>query len=391
MTSSTPSLEQYDFDAVIDRRSTDSSKWNRLDPDVLPMFVADIDFRAPEPILRALHERVDHGLFGYPRVVPELLETIQAHLRDRYSWSVETEAITPLPGVIPGYNLAVKALTEAGDGVLVQGPAYPPIYNAPAHHGLIRQDAEMHDGGEGYRIDWDVFEAAAARSKVFLHCNPHNPTGRVFDRSELERMAEICLRHEVAIVADEIHCDVVYGGRRHIPIASLDPEVERRTVTLMAPSKTFGLPGLKASFGVIPNEELRERFEGSRAGLVPSVNILGQTAMAAAYRECGSWRDAFCSYLEGNIALLTEFIDSSMPGVRYSPPEGTYLAWLDCREAALPGDDPRTFFLENARVGLSDGLDFGTAGRGFARICFASPRSILREALERMSEALADR
>ncbi len=362
-----------------------------MEPDVLPMFVADIDFRAPDAILTALHERVEHGLFGYPRVRPELLDVIQSHLRDRYAWSVDGEAITPLPGVIPGYNLAVKALTRPGDGVLVQVPAYPPIFNSPAHHNLVRRDADLRDGGEGYRIDWDSFAAAAARSKVFLHCNPHNPTGRVFDRSELERMAEICLRNDVAIVADEIHCDVVFGGRRHIPIASLDPEVERRTVTLMAPSKTFGLPGLKASFSVIPNQELRERVEGARAGLVPSVNILGQTAMAVAYRECGPWRDALCSYLEGNIDLLAGYVADRMPGVRLNRPEGTYLGWLDCREATLPDDDPRTFFLEKARVGLSNGPDFGPVGRGFTRICFASPRSILREALERMSRALNER
>lgn len=382
---------KFDFDTIIDRRDTDSAKWNRLDADILPMFVADIDFRAPEPVIQALQDRVSHGMFGYPQVSAELIQVLRAYLNDSYSWEVDETAILPLPGVIAGYNLAVKALTEPGEGLLVQGPAYPPIYTCNKHHGLERRDAILVDDGAKFQIDWDSFETAAAQSKVFVLCNPHNPTGRVFDRTELEHMAEICLRHGVTIVSDEIHCDIVFGGRAHIPIASLDPEVERNTITLMAPSKTFGLPGLKSAFAVIPDEALRKKLEAARGGLVPTVNLLGQVAMIAAYRDCGEWLTAMLEYLEGNVQLLAEFVDDRMPGVELRPPEGTYLAWLDCREADLPDNDAKTFFTEQAKVGLSNGLDFGPLGSGFTRICFASPRSLFQEALERMSSALAAR
>jgi cysteine-S-conjugate beta-lyase len=382
----------YDFDRFVDRRQTDSSKWRKYGPDVTPLWVADMDFRSPDPVVRALRERVDHGVFGYlwPDHL-ELPELVSERLQKRYGWRVGPEAVVPLPGVIPGFNVACRALTEPGDGLLLQTPVYPPILRAPGNHGLTRDEAELTRGPEGrYVIDFDRFEAAITpRTRVFLLCSPHNPVGRVWERPELECMAEICGRHGVAIVADEIHCEVALSGRQHVPIASLDTEVADRTITFMAPSKTFNLPGLKCSVAIIPNARLRERFTAARGDFVQNVNVLGYAAAVAAYRDGQGWLDALLRYLEGNRDFLVAYVRAHLPGISLAPPEATYLAWLDCREAGPANGDPFTFFLERARVALSDGATFGRAGQGFARLNFACPRSGLTEALERMRAALA--
>jgi cystathionine beta-lyase len=380
----------YDFDRVIDRRNTESAKWHKYPADVLPLWVADMDFPSPEPVIRALAERVAHGFFGYGVEQPEFYEVITDRLQKRYGWRVSPEAIVHLPGVIPGLNLACRVAAVPGDALLVQTPVYPPILRAPDNCGLTRLEAEMPRQADGrYVIDFDVFRSAIQdRTRVFILCNPHNPVGRAFDRAELRRMAEICLEHKLLICADEIHCELVYPGQQHLPIASLAPEIERNTVTLMAPSKTFNLPGLKSAIAIIPDARLRERFVAAQLDLVKAVNILGYTATLAAYRDGQPWLDELLRYLEGNRDLVAGYVASQLPGVRMYPPEATYLAWLDCRGAGLPGDDPHTFFLERARVALNDGATFGRPGRGFARLNFACPRSMLTEGLDRMRRAL---
>jgi cystathionine beta-lyase len=241
-------------------------------------------------------------------------------------------------------------------------------------------------------VDWESFEKAIhPRTRFFLLCNPHNPVGRAFRRDELTRMAEICLRHDLAICADEVHCDLVFAGHRHTPIASLAPEIADRTITLTAPSKSFNLPGLKCAHAIIPNAALREKFVAARADLVQTVNVLGYTAALAAYRDGRPWLDGLLRYLASNRDLVVESVRKHLPGVAVAPPEATYLAWLDCREAGLPNDDPYTFFLDKARVALSDGAAFGAGGEGFVRLNFACPRATLGEALGRMREALATR
>ncbi|HJP41674.1 MAG TPA: MalY/PatB family protein [Dehalococcoidia bacterium] len=381
----------YEFDGEFKRRGSDSAKWGRFSDEILPMFVADMDFKAPEPILKALHTRVDHGFFGYNRPPADFIEVVTARLKNLYGWEVAAEALMPVPGVIPGFNLAVKALAESGDGILVHVPTYPPIYHCPVGHDMVRCDSLLVDGPDGFRVDWDAMEEAASNSRIFLLCNPHNPTGRVFTREELERMAEICLRNDLLIISDEIHCDIVFSGSTHIPIATLGPEVEERTVTLIAPSKTFGLPGLKAAVAIVTNEETRDKMNHSRAGMVSGVNLLGFTALVAAYRDCQDWVDEMNVYLEANRDFLEEYVATNMPGVRMHSPEGTYLTWLDCGDASLPDDDAREFFRANAQVGVSGGLDFGPAGRGFTRLCFATTRAALTRALDRMADALRSR
>ncbi len=382
----------YDFDRVIDRRSTNSNKWRKYPPDVLPLWVADMDFASPEPVVRALRERVEHGVYGYGFEGPEFAEVFVDRLQKRYGWKVSPEAVVLIPGVIPGFNVACRALTRPGDGLLMQLPVYPPILRAPGNHELTRDEALLGRDRDGrYAADLDAFRAAIhGRTRAFLLCNPHNPVGRVFTRDELAGMAQICLERDLPIIADEIHCDLLYSGQRHIPMASLGSEIERRTITLMAPSKTFNLAGLKVSVAVIPDVSLRERFTAARGDFVQAqVNIMGYTAAFAAYRDGDAWLGELLRYLEANRDFLADYVRRHLPGISMTPPEGTYLAWLDCRSAGPAAADPFTFFLERAKVALNDGALFGRGGQGFVRLNFGSPRALLTEGLERMRRALA--
>jgi cystathionine beta-lyase len=382
----------YDFDRVIDRRSTNSNKWRKYPPDVLPLWVADMDFASPEPVVRALRERAEHGVYGYGFEGPEFAQVFVDRLQKRYGWTVSPEAVVMIPGVIPGFNVACRALTVPGDGLLMQLPVYPPILRAPGNHDLTRDEALLGRERDGrYVADLDAFRAAIhGRTRAVLLCNPHNPVGRVFTPDELEGMARICLERDLAIIADEIHCDLLYGAHRHIPMASLGPEVARRTITLMAPSKTFNLAGLKVSVAVIPDAALRERFLAARGDYVQAqVNIMGYAAALAAYRDGDAWLAELLRYLEANRDFLADYVRRHLPGVTMTPPEGTYLAWLDCRGAGPAAADPFTFFLERAKVALNDGALFGRGGQGFVRLNFGSPRALLTEGLERMRRALA--
>jgi cystathionine beta-lyase len=297
-----------------------------------------------------------------------------------------------VPGVVVGFTLACHAFGGPGDAVLVQPPVYMPFLSAPAQAGRQRQDAPLALRADGsYEIDWEGFEAAITeRTKLFLLCNPHNPAGRVWRRDELARMAEICLRHGVAICSDEIHCDLVFSPHAHVPMASLAPEVARATITLMAPSKTFNIAGLTASFAIIQDPALRRAYLGARQGLVAWVNLLGMVAAEAAYRHGQPWLDDLLVTLDGNRRLLADTLARDLPGLRMALPEATYLAWLDCRGAGIPGN-PGKFFLEKARVALNDGEAFGPGGEGFVRLNFGCTRDVLAEALARMAGALGER
>jgi cystathionine beta-lyase len=386
-------MPNFDFDRVVDRTASDSNKWRKYPSGILPLWVADMDFPSPPPVIAALLHRVEHGFFGYLTEHHELPQIVADRLAKRYGWRVDPAAVLAVPGVISGFNVAARALTVAGDGMLVQTPVYPPILRSHGNHGLTREEHALTRGGDGrYAVDRETFAASiGARTRLFLLCNPHNPVGRAFTRDELEGMAAACLRRDLHIVADEIHGDLVLDGRAHIPIASLAPEVEARTITLIAPSKTFNLPGLKCAIAVIPNAALRERFVAAGADIVPKINVLGYTAAVAAYREGEAWLEAVVRYLEGNRDFLLREIPKQLPGVTMTPTEATYLAWLDCREAGIAGGDPYTFFLNEARVALNDGRAFGAGGDGFVRLNFACPRALLEEGLSRMRAALSRR
>ncbi len=378
----------YDFDTLIERRGTTSIKWGWCDEDVLPMWVADMDFRSPPAVLEALRDALDHGIFGYAAAPAGLREVLVARMATLYQWAIEPDWLVFIPGVVPAFNLACRALARPGDGVLIQTPVYGPIYHVSERCGLERHVAPLYSESESYHIDFDAFRAAIRpNTRLFLLCNPHNPTGRVFTREELLRMADLCLERDLLIISDEIHCDIIYPGHQHLPIAALDPRIAQRSITLMAPSKTFNIAGLYASVAIIPNPELRRRYQALRQDLVPAVNMLGYIAMLAAYRDGEDWRRALLRYLEANRDAAIAYIRARWPQVRLFPPEGTFLLWMDWRALNLPVS-PYDFFLERARVMLNRGEDFGPEGAGFTRLNFGCPRARLEEALSRMDGAL---
>ena len=388
----------YNFDQLLPRRKSESAKWRIYPEDVLPLWVADMDFMSPEPVQRALQAAVDHGVFGYPRglhgagtELPEYADVIIERMHDRYAWHIERQEVLFLPGIVVGLNVMGNMFRLQGGSMVVQPPVYTPILTAPDTATLTRREAPLVRQLDGmYAIDWELFAAAfQADTRAFILCNPHNPVGRVFRRDELERMAEVCLKQDVVICSDEIHSDLIYRGQQHIPIAALDPEIAQHTITFIAPSKTFNVPGLQASIAIVQNMELRERFQAARQNLVSGINALGLVAMRAAYSEGQEWLDQLLTYLEGNRDFLYDFVRNELPDFNMAKPEGTYLAWIDCRGANL--EKPYEFFLNNARVALSDGAIFGAGGQGFVRLNFGCPRATLEEALQRMKQALNTR
>jgi cystathionine beta-lyase len=377
--------QPFDFDTPIDRRATASLKWDRYgERDILPLWIADMDFRSPPAVIAALHERVEHGVYGYTHAPPALLDTIVARLGVRYGWTIEPDWIVWLPGLVSGLNVTCRAIGEDGDDVLTLTPIYPPFLEAPAQQRRRLATVALRQDRQRWTIDFERLEAAVTpRTRLLMLCNPHNPVGRVYTREELTRLAAFADRHNLTICSDEIHCDLVLDtDKSHTPIATLDHAIAARTITLMAPSKTFNLPGLGCGFAVIANEALRRCFKQAMAGIVPYVNAFGYTAALAAYRNGGDWHETLLSYLRGNRKFLAEAI-SALPGLAMAHVEATYLAWIDAR--ALDLDNPARFF-ERAGIGLSDGTDF--AAPGFVRLNFATSRSQLEAAVERLRTAL---
>ncbi len=383
-----------DFESVVDRRGTDSLKWSRYDDDVLPLWVADMDFRSPEPVLQALRDRVEQGVFGYGTELEQLKEAVCQRLAQLQRWQVTPEMVLFLPGLVCGLNVVCRAVGGEGDGVMVNTPVYPPFLSAPANQGCELQAVELtpslRRGRLEYPLDPEELDRRVTPStRLFILCNPHNPTGRVYRSSELTALADFCLRNDLVLCSDEIHCDLVTGDTPHISIAALVPELADRTITLLAPSKTYNIPGLGCSFAVIPNPDLRARFKQAARGIVPEVNLLGMAAGLAAYTECDEWLSWLLEYLQGNRDFLLGYADRTWPSIRMTYPEATYLAWLDCRHLELE-ESPSRFFLDRARVALNDGHFFGSGGEGFVRLNFGCPRSTLEEAVERMTSALRE-
>jgi len=377
------------FDQLYNRRATESIKWNLFPANVLPMWVADMDFPVPPAVTRALKTRVEHPIYGYAKTELNLVEAIQVHLNRLYGCRVESEQIVFMPGVVIAFNLAAQALAQPGGSLVFMTPVYMPFFEVAKNAGLTQVTVDLLQDENGrFSVDWERFETAIAqRPSLFLLCNPHNPVGRVFTRPELELMAEICLRYDVPICSDEIHSDLIYSGHHHTPIASLSPEIAANSITLMAPSKTFNLPGLGCSYAIIPNPDLRAAFKKARRGLVHGANLMGMVAARAAYAEGQEWLAELLIYLEGNRDTLVDFIKTQLPRARMTVPEGTYLAWIDLSAYNLE-PTPCEYLVKHARVGLNDGKEFGKVGIGYVRLNFACPRSVLLEGLERIRKAL---
>lgn len=388
------------FDLVVDRRGTNSLKWTRYGRDVLPMWVADMDFAAPEPVREALRAAVDHGVFGYELPSRKLAEVVAARMLRLYGWRISPEMVVATPGIVAGFKAAARAVCGSGGGVLVQPPVYHPFLELPEHTGTVRQTAPLRQVDDvhtlKYEIDWKAFSAGLnsmnARTEMFLLCHPHNPTGQIYNRSELERIAEICLRSGAVICSDEIHSELVLGGAKHLPLAGIDSEIGKRAITLVSASKTFNVVGLFCGFAIIPDAALRKRYRTVLEHLALHVNSLGQIAAEVALSGvCDPWLEALRGYLTENRNLIVDFVANELQGVRVTVPDATYLAWLDFGDLIEAGrvvPDPHAFLLKQAKVALNPGTEFGPGGATFARLNFGCPRATLLEALERIKAAV---
>ncbi|WP_312739681.1 PatB family C-S lyase [Cedecea neteri] len=377
----------FNFDEWIDRRHSDSSKWNKFAENVLPMWVADMDFRSPPCILEALQARVQHGVFGYGKRPDELIDVLTERLASRYQWHIKPEWLVFLPGVVSGLNLCVRACTAASESTIAPTPIYPPFRKASELARRTQINAPLRLKEKRWILDPEALTASlTGNEKLLMLCNPQNPGGTVYRRHELEQHLAFAHRHELIVCSDEIHCDLLLEpGVTHIPFATLSEDAAQRSVTLLSPSKTFNIAGLGASVAVIPNPELRRKFKAARAGIVPEVDVLALTAAEAAWRDGEAWLQALLVYLRANRDRLTQAVNAT-PGLTMISPEATYLGWIDA--SGLGVEHPAEFFL-NAGLGFSPGIDFGE--KQFVRINFGCTAALLEEAISRLQNAVQKR
>ncbi len=398
---------KYDFDRLIDRTNTNCAKWDGREAvfgstDILPMWVADMDFPIAKPIVEALRKRTEHEIYGYTRTSPSVTEAVIDRMKQKYDWKVEPEWVVFTPGVVPALHAAVMAFTHHGDEVIIQEPVYHPFSSAITANGCTVVNNQLKLTNGRYAIDFEDLESkfrprtggmtlATPRIRLMLLCHPHNPVGRVWTEEELRRMGEIIIRNDALMVSDEIHCELLFRGFRHLPFAAISEEFAQNCLVCMAPSKTFNLAGLRASSIIIPNKKIRDRFNAARAGIMPGPNVFGLVALEAAYRYGDEWLEQLLEYLQGNLEFLMKYFAERIPEIKAIKPEGTYLVWLDCRQLGMDTMSLRTFMREKARVGLEDGDTFGASGAGFQRMNIACPRATLEKALKRMEQAVKTR
>lgn len=384
---------KYDFDTIVDRYNTGSVKYDTAErsgmpADVMPMWVADMDFRAPDEIVSRMRQLCDFGVYGYTMVTDSYFDAVRNWFSSRFDWEVERKWLVTTPGVVFALSAAVKAFTEPGEGVLIQRPVYYPFTEVVENNGRVVVNSSLRYDKGSYAIDYEDLEAKLARDdvKLMLICSPHNPVGRVWTRDELSKVCRLCLKYNVKMVSDEIHADFVFANREHVPLASLSEQVRENCVVCTAPSKSFNLAGLQISNIFIPNRDMRHAFrrELEKTGLF-GVNMVGLCACQAAYESGGEWLDQLKEYLEGNIQFLKSFVNEHMPRIKVVDTEGTYLVWMDLQELNLV--DQKEFIVNKARLWLDTGSMFGDEGRGFERINVACPRTVLEEALNRLKRA----
>lgn len=386
MPSNKPSL--FDFDTPVDRLSSSSAKWEKyVGKDIIPLWVADTDFRASPAIINALQQRVEHGVFGYTRAPQELEAAVIERFQRLYGWQLDRRWLVWIPGMVCGLNLCCRAFAEAGQEVITPDPIYPPFRSAPANNGQTALTVPLQQQQNRWVLDFEQLEASISpNTGLLLFCNPQNPGGTVYRKEELERLVDICQRHDLIIASDEIHSELLLEpGVKHIPTATISTVALARTVTLTAPTKTFNIAGISCCLAIIADPQLRRAFKTARQGIVPDVSALSYSAALAAYRDSDDWLSAQLQYLRGNRDyLLTEI--NQIPGLKLAPFEATYLAWIDV--SALQLDNPVSFF-ENAGVGLSPGKDFGNDQ--YMRLNFGCPRALLTKAIQRIKQACQQR
>lgn len=382
---------KYDFDEIIPRRGTNSYKWDSAQEDVLPMWVADMDFRTAPAVVEALRKRVEHGIFGYTKVPSAYYEAVTGWFAHRHGWQIWKDWIIYTSGVVPALSAVIKALTVPGDRVLVQTPVYNCFFSSIRNNGCEMVASPLTYLNETYRIDYDDLERKAADPKVklFLLCNPHNPAGRVWTRRELTRIGEICLRHGVLVIADEIHCELVYQGHTYTPFASISEEFLMHSVTCISPSKAFNLAGLQIANIICADEGMRIKIDKAiNINEVCDVNPFGVEALIAAYNEGAEWLEALKYYLSGNYNYLKAFFMEYLPKLPVVMLEGTYLVWVDCTALKRSSKEIADDLLKKEKLWVNDGGIYGEAGEGFIRINIACPRERLIEGLNKLRHAL---
>ncbi|MBO1510798.1 MalY/PatB family protein [Metabacillus bambusae] len=385
------------FDRVINRKNTDSIKWDTKRvfgmEDVLPMWVADMDFPAPDEVIDALHSRVDHGIFGYTMPGTNTEKAIQSWLKTRHNWEIDTNIITYSPGIVTAISIAIQAFTGSEDKVVVQPPVYYPFFEmAKKHKREVLYNQLLLNSDNRYEIDFEDLEEKLSdkMTKMFILCNPHNPSGRVWSKEELTKIGELCIKHDVLIISDDIHSDLLLFDNHYTPIASINKAFADQTITCIAPSKTFNLAGLQASAVLIPNDSLKRKYNAvlQLYGLM-AVNTFGADAMEAAYKHGGKWLNELIHYLEENVLLIENFLNEHLPDIKVMRPEATYLVWLDARKLKKTDDELKNLLLTKGKIALEPGSKFGENGAGYLRMNIACPRETLNDGLQRLKKALA--
>jgi cysteine-S-conjugate beta-lyase len=394
---------RYNLDDVCDRKGTDCSKWDYVKPifgheDVLPLWVADMDFPAAQPIVEALKKRAEHPFYGYTQPGSNVIESVVERLKHKFGWKIEPEWVVFTPGVIPALNIAIRAFTRPGDEVVLQPPVYFPFFSAVTGSGCQIASNPLNLINGRYEMDYADLEkhfspkqgmhSAPSRAKAIILCNPQNPVGRLWTREEQSKLGEIVISHGGLVISDEIHCEILFKGFQHTPFGSISEEFAQNSVVCLSPSKTFSLAGLEVSSIIIANKKLRQEFANMRSGLVPGPNLFGYTALEAAYRYGDEWLGQVLDYLNANLEFMTSYFENRIPRIKVIKPMGTYLVWLDCRALHLDDEELKDFMRKKARVGFDDGYLFGNGGSGFERINIACPRAILQEALNRIEKAV---
>jgi cystathionine beta-lyase len=388
-------MTTYDFDEILQREKTGSVKYDRRKrvfgtEDVIPLWIADMDFRTPDFIVEAIKRRTAHEIYGYTFVPDSFYESMQSWLKKRHGWEVPEAWMLYCPGVVPSLVVATLSFTQPGDAVVVQPPVYYPFFSVVQDNGRTIADnpLEIRYGRLSMNLD-DLKECLDEKTKLLFLCSPHNPGGTVWRKSELDGIGEICGKNGTIVVSDEIHSDLIFRGHRHIPTASISDEMSQHTITFMSPGKTFNISGLTTSVAIIPNPDLRRRFLQTLQRLHWTLpNVFSIAAFEAAYRHGEAWLNQLMAYLENNLNFLLDFFQSEIPRIQVIRPEGTYLVWLDCRALGMSGTELKALMAGRARVGLSDGALFGTGGEGFQRLNIACPLPVLKEALERIKQAV---
>ncbi len=386
---------KYNFDEYIDRLNTCSTKWDGVShifqkPDLLPLWVADMDFPCPKPIIEAIIHHAKKGFFGYSFFPPKYYEAVINWFKRRHNWTLDKNWIFYTPGVIPGINFTIQAFSKPRDKIIIQNPAYPPFFSAVRNNDRRRLLNPLKFTNGRYEMNLEDLKKKVRDPsvKIIILCNPHNPTGRVWTKEELSQFGEICLENQVLVLSDEIHCDLIYTEYKHTPFASISKEFAQNSITCTSPSKPFNFPSLKVSNIIIPNSNFRNKFSKVRQSTgIREANCFASLVVEAAYNECEDWLDELIIYIKKNLEFLKNFIKKNLPLVNVIEPEGTYLVWLDFRKLGYDTNELSKILLEKAKVALFEGYIFGKGGKGFERINIACPRSILEEALNRISKA----